>query len=531
MTQAFVHIPMGTPLPQLPHAISVSIPTWKETWDYKRDECNPKMLDRFETGYPRYFIHRSIEKLARICEAQFGSPSETSLLIASRRAAEACRDFLTVRKVSSRVISLRVQDAHFTALFFNPESYDTARLFWELTGLGVSSRCADQCLESIAKDPASLQVYTDSTTNGHTGMAKEGEQAKAAVRHRISGLLSQSSTTTVADTDVFLYPTGMSAVWFSHQLCLGALGERPSVCFGFPYTDTLKILHNWCSDDLAFYPDGSEASIDRLEELLAARHAENPSIPPILALFTELPSNPLLRSVNLPRLRKLANQYDFVIVVDETVGNFANVDILPYTDIIASSLSKTFSGAGNVMGGSLVLNPAGKHYTRLSEHIRETYEDLWFSADAIVMEQNSRDFAERMRAVSDNAAAVAHLLRDAHPIITEVFYPEWQTTELYNACRRPGAGYGGLFSLHFVSPACARAFYDTLPCAKGPSFGTNFTLACFYTVLAHYYELEWAEGLGVGADLVRISIGLEDREEMLGAFKSALEAARKAYEA
>jgi cystathionine gamma-synthase len=77
----------------------------------------------------------------------------------------------------------------------------------------------------------------------------------------------------------------------------------------------------------------------------------NPAVPPILALFTEFPSNPLLRSANLPRLRALADKYDFLIVIDETIGNFVNVEVLPYADMVVSSLTKIFSGASNVMGG------------------------------------------------------------------------------------------------------------------------------------------------------------------------------------
>lgn len=79
--------------------------------------------------------------------------------------------------------------------------------------------------------------------------------------------------------------------------------------------------------------------------------SRDPTTPPILALFTEFPSNPLLRSGNLPRLRALADKYDFLIVIDETIGNFINVEVLPYADIVVSSLSKIFSGASNVMGG------------------------------------------------------------------------------------------------------------------------------------------------------------------------------------
>lgn len=70
-----------------------------------------------------------------------------------------------------------------------------------------------------------------------------------------------------------------------------------------------------------------------------------------MALFTEFPGNPLLSSPDLERIRKLADQYDFCVVVDETIGNFINVNVLPYADVVVSSLTKVFSGDSNVMGG------------------------------------------------------------------------------------------------------------------------------------------------------------------------------------
>jgi cystathionine gamma-synthase len=90
--------------------------------------------------------------------------------------------------------------------------------------------------------------------------------------------------------------------------------------------------------------------LDDLETLLE-REASQSTLPPALALFTEFPSNPLLRSADLPRIRALADKYDFLVVVDETIGNFVNVEVLPYADIVVSSLSKIFSGDANVMGG------------------------------------------------------------------------------------------------------------------------------------------------------------------------------------
>lgn len=115
----------------------------------------------------------------------------------------------------------------------------------------------------------------------------------------------------------------------------------------FPYTDTYKILMKW-GPGCHFFGSGGTEDIEPLAQLLANR---DPSEAPILALFCEFPSNPLLRSPDLQRLRQLADQYGFIIVVDETIGNFINVEVAGVADIVVSSLTKIFSGDANVMGG------------------------------------------------------------------------------------------------------------------------------------------------------------------------------------
>ena len=124
--------------------------------------------------------------------------------------------------------------------------------------------------------------------------------------------------------------------------------------FSFPYTYTLKILHKW-GPVCHFFGSGLDSDIDALETLCKDLYAPGaPSSDGILILFCEFPSNPLLRSPNLPRLRALADKYGFLIAVDETIGNFVNVSVLAFADIVVSSLTKVFSGDSNVMGGRFV---------------------------------------------------------------------------------------------------------------------------------------------------------------------------------
>ncbi|GAA5977635.1 hypothetical protein JCM11641_006882 [Rhodosporidiobolus odoratus] len=415
--------------------------------------------------------------------------------------------------------------------------------------------------------------------------------AKLAMRRRIAGVLreqpgeaipveemekhkaqqareeSTRGVVGLTEDDVWLYPCGMNAIFHAHQLAMAARKGQgkevgKSVCFGFPYTDTLKILEKW-GPGCHFFGKGLTSDLPALRKICEE------ATTPILALFCEFPSNPLLRSPPLLELRKLADEFGFMIVVDETIAGFVNVEVLPTADIVVSSLTKVFSGDSNVMGGSLVLNPKAPHYAALKAAQEATYEDAYFDEDAIYMERNSRDFQARVAEENANAEMVCDFLRsrripgppaegieplpaspptlsssassaarpeDEDLVITEVYYPKYMTPSHYLASqRRPNpalgpssSGFGALFSLVFSSNLAARTFFDALPCYKGPSLGTNFTLACPYTLLAHYTELDWAKEWGVEAQLVRISTGLEEPGMLMDWFTMALEAAEGA---
>lgn len=234
-----------------------------------------------------------------------------------------------------------------------------------------------------------------------------------------------------------------------------------------------------------------------------------------------------MRTPDLRRIRALADRYDFAIVIDETIGNFVNVHVLPYADVVVSSLTKVFTGECNVMGGSAVLNPRGRYYARMKEVMKADYEDNYWPEDAIFMERNSRDYVSRIDRININAEAICETLK-ASPIVKQVYYPKFSPSrEFYDNCRNPNGGYGGLLSVTFKTTAQSVTFFDKLETAKGPSLGTNFTLSSPYVILAHYTELEWTAQFGVEADLVRISVGLEDAADLRSRFERALAATTK----
>ena len=89
---------------------------------------------------------------------------------------------------------------------------------------------------------------------------------------------------------------------------------------------------------------------------------------------------------------------------------------------------------------------------------------------------------------------------------------------------RQGVGHSTLISLLLRDPEkTSEIFYDALRVSKGPSLGTNFTLACPYVLLAHYDELEWAADCGVDQHLIRVSVGLEDWNDLRCRFDEAFD--------
>ncbi|KAJ1883430.1 Cystathionine gamma-synthase [Coemansia sp. RSA 1722] len=401
-----------------------------------------------------------------------------------------------------------------------------------------ASVAAPEALATAEDDVLSPEASIEADTYveerfGRNLSLKYTANMKAALRRRIAGALSEEEQKQGAQVergvaglsadDVYIATTGMGAVFQVHQALL-RVGRGKSVCFGFPYTDTLKILQKF-GPGAYFLGQGEGSDYDELERILE-RHSQSTEEDSILAIFTECPSNPLLKTADLARLRELADRHGAALVVDETIGSFPNVDVLSWADVVVSSLTKVFSGDSNVMGGSIVLNPNRAHYARLRQTMDAEFEDLLWCEDAVFLERNSRDFMSRVPRINANALAVAEMLA-ASPKVAQVNYPKFTTAANYELIRRStaDAGYGGLLSVDFVGgEEASRAFYNGLACCKGPSLGTNFTLASPYTILAHFTELDWAARYGVSPYLVRISIGLEPCDELLAMFQKALDA-------
>ncbi len=475
---------LGTPLPDSPHAVSVAIPTWQDVVDY--EEGRPRVTEALRCGYPRFFVHPKVEELFKAAERRFAKEGECCLVFPTLAAAGRCREFVEARMVA------KVQVEAFKEVFavVMPQACSrSARLYWRYCGETVSSRQSSAALASTGQE-------------ANTGRLSP---CPRYVRERLAALSG------VSPDDVFLFTSGMAAVSALHRALRVIHPGKPSAQLDFPYVDVLKVQEEF--GGAKFFPVADDAALAEVNALASADA--------ISGVFCEMPSNPLLRCVRVSRFAPALREHGIPLIVDDTIAGVTNIDALKFADAVTTSLTKAFSGAGDVMAGAVTLNPRSPHYAAFHRMLRgeSPANSLLWHGDAEVLEKNSRDFVERSALLSVNAAALAAWL-EQQPAVEAVYYP--RDGDGFEEVARPGAGRGCLLSFVLKDPAKAPAVYDNLQVSKGPSLGTNFTLCCPYTLLAHYTELEWAARCGVRADLLRVSVGLEDIADLKARFAAAL---------
>lgn len=486
---------LGLALPESDHAVSVCLPRWRDVIGY--EEGDPEVVDTFECGYPRFVAHPLVADLFLAAQAEFAKNSgkrESALVFPSLAAAWRCADY--VKRITGHSSRLESYGwGGLTAVLLDESDYDTAWKCWQHGGEIVSSRLAESALADAPLDPALIQA---------------GNEARQVIRQRIA-----ATYTGAAAEDVFLFSSGMGAVFALHRALIARRPGEPTVQVEFPYLDTLKIQEQFGAGaiDLTVAAAGGAAELEA--HFAAGGKAA--------AVYTEVPSNPLLRTADLAGIASILRREGVPLAIDDTVATGVNLDTFRFADAATSSLTKIFSGVGDVAGGAVVLNPASPFYADLKAALpAEEEASPLFERDALVLERNSRHFIERVGATNENALALVDWLR-GRPEIARLWHPSLVCREHYESLMRPEGGYGSLFSLELAGgePA-ATAFYDALELSKGPSLGTNFSLICPYTLLAHYRELDWAAERGLPRPLLRVSVGLEDPEDLRERFEAAL---------
>jgi cystathionine beta-lyase/cystathionine gamma-synthase len=239
-------------------------------------------------------------------------------------------------------------------------------------------------------------------------------------------------------------------------------------------------------------------------------------------VYVETPTNPTLRITDIPAMAKLANERHATLVVDNTfLTPYLQRPIELGAHIVVHSLTKYLNGHSDATGGAVVL-------TRPDDAERIYFIQRSAGAglapmDCFLTSRGLKTLAVRMLQHNANGLAVARHL-DAHPKVRNVFYPGLVNHPQHDLARRQQKGPGAMLSFDLGSEDAARRFLNQVKvCSLAESLGGVETLISLPAQMTHAsMPKEVRDRVGITDSLVRLSVGIEDVEDIIADIDQAL---------
>ena len=246
-------------------------------------------------------------------------------------------------------------------------------------------------------------------------------------------------------------------------------------------------------------------------------------------VWVESPTNPLLRIVDLEKVRELATRHDALFIVDNTFLSPALQRPIDYgADLVVHSTTKYLNGHSDVVGGAVIAATEALH-----QEMQEWANVLGLSGapfDSFLTLRGIRTLYARIEQHEKNALALAELL-DCDAAVDRVFYPGLPGHPGHQLAKRQQSGFGGMLSFELAGgESAARAFLETIELfSLAESLGGVESLACHPVTMTHAtYDAEGLRAAGITDGLVRLSVGIESTDDLIDDVKVGLRAAAKA---
>jgi cystathionine gamma-synthase len=493
MGHCFQHIPLGNSLPpNNPHAVSVSLPKLEDVIGY--EENNPETIIKLKNGYPRFFKNKLVFQLENyIRNHQSIKNDEILLPITSTKAKSVLENIF-----DEKFTSIEIENVCFLVLKENHPKLSEIKKMIQHFGAIISSRNAEKIL--IDKKLIN-EIFREERF--------ETEEAEKEVKKN----LGEAYQTAVEN--IFLTNSGTNAV-FSAVETLTKIrekeGKKINVQLGWLYLDSIEIIKKRSPENYTFINLHQK---EEIENWLKKNHEK------VASIIGETISNPLLQCADIPWLHQLCKKYNIPLVLDNTMASPHCVDVLPYCDVVVESLTKFASGNGDVLMGAVIINENSSFKNLVKENIKEFILPP-YKADCARLALEIKDYERKMKKISENTFQLYQYLKQQD--FVEKIHSVYEENSWENFSKiRKNNNYIGLLSLVFKKNLAG--CYDVLNIAKGPSLGTEFSLAMAYTYLAHYDLVRSEEGLkeleknGLHPELFRISVGTEPIEAIIAEFE------------
>ena len=239
-------------------------------------------------------------------------------------------------------------------------------------------------------------------------------------------------------------------------------------------------------------------------------------------IFSEIPTNPFLHVIDLEQLVAIARRHQVYTIVDSTFATPCNLNPLAYgVDLVVHSVTKYLAGHNDLLAGVIVSS------SDLMTPLREAQAMFGAVVDpsaAYLILRGLKTLALRVERQNATAMTVAQYL-ETHPRVRRVWYPGLPSHPDHAVARRQLRGFGGVVSFEIDGTGEeTRRFVDALRIPRlAPSLGGVESLVTI-PALMRFYDASPEEraALGITDQLVRLSVGIEDPEDLLADIEQAL---------
>ncbi len=310
----------------------------------------------------------------------------------------------------------------------------------------------------------------------------------------------------------FAFATGMAAeTTIMHLLKAGDHVISGDDVYGGTYRLFQNVMHNF----------GLEFTFLRMDNRARIEDAIKPNT---RMLWLETPSNPLLNIVDIEMAVDVAKKHNLLTAIDNTFATPYFLRPIEYgIDLVVHSTTKYLNGHCDVVSGAVVTTT-----DELTERIQFLLNAMGTCAspfDCWLVLRGIETLPVRMKQHEENAIAVANYLK-GHPAVKRVFYPGLDSHPGHEIAKRQMKGFGGIVSFELKEgiEAVNRFLKRIKVFSLAESLGGVASLAEHPATMTHAsMPKDYREKVGITDELVRLSVGLENIDDLIEDISQALE--------
>src|SRR2546422_2658967 len=239
-------------------------------------------------------------------------------------------------------------------------------------------------------------------------------------------------------------------------------------------------------------------------------------------VFVETPTNPVMIVTDLKAVAEVAHRAGARVVCDNTfMSPYLQRPLEFGVDIVVHSTTKYLNGHSDGIGGMVVLN--NEDDAAWIAFVQNSAGAILSPFDSWLVIRGTKTLALRMEQHDKSGRAVAAFLEE-HPKVRKVYYPGSLSHPQHALAKRQQRGFGGMVAFDVCSLEAARAVLESVKlCTLAESLGGVETLICHPATMTHAsVDPDKRERLGITDGLVRISVGIEDTDDIIVDLDQAL---------